>query len=445
VFSGTRIVTLVALVTATAAGATLFTAERARAAEPSAAETAQPLSLERALELVLVHDERAAQAAESRVAAEARVDKARSFFFPSLTLTGNYLRRGRASQFQEHNALNATLAVSLTLFDARGIPLYRQAAYERRAATLEESESRRLLGFEAADAYLATLGQERVVAAAQHRLEFARQSLADAKGRASAQIASSNDVTKAELEAATAERELVRAQAQLETAYLELGHLVGARVAPPLVEPRPLLDAAATPGGDAKTLVAQAQARRLDIAANREHARSAEEFAREPGMRWLPALGLTGQYKASNEAGLAGSHTDWFIGLTATWVVFDGGVRSADAEERGAEAEIARLDVRAGLRQVALDVEKALVELAHAQELEGKAQAAVDAARKNVSETNALYKQGLARALEVADATAGLYDAEVALAQESYGLGVALLDLRAALGLDPLGREPKKS
>jgi outer membrane protein TolC len=69
----------------------------------------------------------------------------------------------------------------------------------------------------------------------------------------------------------------------------------------------------------------------------------------------------------------------------------------------------------------------------------------VAAAQKNVSETSTLYKQGLARALEVADATAGLYDAEVALAQESYQLGVALLDLRAALGLDPLGREPQKS
>jgi outer membrane protein TolC len=439
--SGIREITIVV---ATVLASALLPADRVHAAEP-APPAAETLTLERALELVLVHDERAATAGQERLAAEARVERARAFFFPTVTLTGNYLRRGRASQFQEHDALSATAQLSLTLFDARGIPLYRQAAFERRAAALAETEARRLLTFEAADAYLATLGQERVVAAAQHRLDFARQNLADARGRASAQLTSSNDVTKAELEAATAERELVRAQAQLDAAYLELGHLVGTPVTPPLGEPQTLLAAAAAPGGDPGTLVAQAQARRLDLASQREHARAAEEFAREPDLRWLPALGLTGQYKASNESGLSGSHTDWFVGVSAVWVLWDGGTRDADADERDASAEIARLDVRARVRQVELEVRKALAALAHAQVVMGKAQAAVDAARKNVSETNELYKHGLARALEVADATAGLFDAEVALAQESYGLGVALLDLRAALGLDPLGREPKKS
>ncbi len=409
------------------------------------AGAAESLSLERAVDLVLAHDERAAIAERQSDAAAARVDKARSFFFPSVTLTGNYLRRGRKSQFQEYNALSATLQVNLTLFDARSIPLYRTATFERSAAELDAHEAQRLLGFEAADAYLATLGQERVVAAAQHRVDFARQNLADARGRAGAQLASSNDVTKAELEQATAERELVRAQGDLERAYLELGHLVGADLAPPLLEPRSLLDAAGAPAGEPGTLVAQAETRRLDVAADREHARAAVEFAREPRMRWFPALGLTGQYRATNEAGLAGNNTDWFLGVTATWLLYDGGTRGADADERDAQAEIAHLSLRADVRRVALEVRTAVTQLASAQQLVVKAQAAVEAARKNVSETSTLYKQGLARALEVANATAALFDAEVALAREGYGLGVALLDLRAALGLDPLGREPKKS
>jgi hypothetical protein len=41
----------------------------------------------------------------------------------------------------------------------------------------------------------------------------------------------------------------------------------------------------------------------------------------------------------------------------------------------------------------------------------------------------------------VSDASAGLFDAEVALARERYGLALAMLDLRAALGLDPAGQE----
>ncbi|MCJ7485987.1 MAG: TolC family protein, partial [Candidatus Aminicenantes bacterium] len=53
-----------------------------------------------------------------------------------------------------------------------------------------------------------------------------------------------------------------------------------------------------------------------------------------------------------------------------------------------------------------------------------------------------LYRQGLASALEVADANVSLFEAEVGLVQERYGLGVAFLNLEAALGLDPFGKEP---
>ncbi|TFG58253.1 MAG: TolC family protein, partial [Candidatus Aminicenantes bacterium] len=65
-----------------------------------------------------------------------------------------------------------------------------------------------------------------------------------------------------------------------------------------------------------------------------------------------------------------------------------------------------------------------------------------DVAKKNAAETAELYRQGLASALEVADANVSLFEAEVGLVQERYGLGVAFLNLEAALGLDPFGKEP---
>lgn len=50
----------------------------------------------------------------------------------------------------------------LTLFDARGFPLYRAARLEGEAAGLESLEARRLVAFEAADAFLTTLGSRQV-------------------------------------------------------------------------------------------------------------------------------------------------------------------------------------------------------------------------------------------------------------------------------------------
>ena len=72
-----------------------------------------------------------------------------------------------------------------------------------------------------------------------------------------------------------------------------------------------------------------------------------------------------------------------------------------------------------------------------------QATVAYEVARKNAAETTELYRQGLASALQVADANVSLFEAEVAFVQERYGLGVAFLNLEAALGLDPFGKEPR--
>lgn len=52
-----------------------------------------PLGLERAVQLALERNERGRTAQLQGEAADARVAKARAFFFPDLTLVGNYTRR----------------------------------------------------------------------------------------------------------------------------------------------------------------------------------------------------------------------------------------------------------------------------------------------------------------------------------------------------------------
>src|SRR5262245_42545561 len=56
------------------------------------------LDLPGAVDLALTRNERAAAAGERQVAAEARVDQARSFFFPDLNANGAYTRR----EFETH-------------------------------------------------------------------------------------------------------------------------------------------------------------------------------------------------------------------------------------------------------------------------------------------------------------------------------------------------------
>jgi outer membrane protein TolC len=418
------------------------------AASASTALAQPAVSLERVVGLAAQRNERARVSAAEAEAAAGRVQRARAFFFPELTLSGAYTRRlyetvrnvgdGRVT-ISRRDALSAQANLIVPLFDARLFPLYRAAKLEGLSASLAAAQERRLLGYEAADAFLMVLSQQHVVEAATRRLEFSRITLRDARARVEAGLVSSNDVTRSELEALTAEREIANARASAATARLELGFLVDTELQGELVRPEALFtEASRTPPG-AKQLIAAGVEKRLDLQSGQARVQALQASAAEPSRRLIPALAGVAQYRVTNEQGFSGRVGDGFAGLTATWPLFDGGERYGDKAEREglARAGVAEQDAR--VRSVALEVRRALVGLENAQSTQKVAASAREIAQRNVEETSALYRQGLGRALEVADANLRLFEAEVALARERYALALAFLGLRSAAGEDPPG------
>ncbi|TSC26726.1 TolC family protein [Corallococcus sp. Z5C101001] len=412
---------------------------------------AAPMTLERAVELASERNEAVLAAGQVAEAAHARVARARAFFLPTLTAGGTYTRRLRESTrevggqtvvLQKFNALGAAFTGRVTLFDARGFPLYKAAKLESEASKLDAVEARRQVAFSAANAFLVTLANQQVYQAAEQRLSYARQSLEDARARANAGLASTNDVTRAELELATAESNLAAAQGTAETSRLELGYLLVEPVQGQLAPPEPLLADAVRPAPPLDLLTQGATDRRPDILSARLRVRSLRENAKEPLARLLPSLGASAQYRLTNEAGLNGNVGDGFLAVDLTWTLFDGGTRYAERHERVANANAAELNTQAATRRVPVDIEQARVNLETTRAALARSEQAALAARKNAAETGILYRQGLSTALTLADASLSLFEAEVALAQNRYSLGVALLGLRAAVGLNPLGKEP---
>jgi outer membrane protein TolC len=418
---------------------------------PGEAASAEPLSLERAVALAAERNETAQAADERARAARARVAQARAFFFPELTATGRYTRRteettrnvgGEEVVLQRRNALSAAFNARLPVFNLRGIPLFQAARLQGEAAGLDAVEARRQVSFEAASAFLSTLAQQQVFQAAEQRLTFARKALEDAQARAKAGLASTNDVTRAELEVASAEVDLTNARNSAQTSRLELGYLLVAPVEGALAPPEALLSDAARPPESFNPLLEGAADRRPDILASRLRVKALEANAREPLARLLPSLDAFATYQLTNEGGLNARTTNGFFGLDLTWNLFDGGERYAERRERQALARAAALEEQAGTRRVDVDIQRARVALENAQAALSQSELAVRVARRNAEEQGILYREGLSTALTVADASLQLFEAEVALAQSRYSLGVALLGLRSAVGLNPLGKEP---
>ncbi len=418
---------------------------------PAAPAADVPLTLDEAVRLAVTRNERALASGERLAAAEARVSKAKAFFFPDLSAKGSYVRRASTVVSglsdsdlspQRLDVLTASATARQVLFDARALPLYRAARSDRDAARLEASEDRRSVARDAATAFLQTLALEQAAAAADRRAQLAAESLADARARFEAQIVGSNDVTRAALEQATADREKVRARNDVETALLALSNLLNAPLSGDLAPPRELLAEAEAGAPAADALVDEARGRRLDVAAKVKRAEALRFAAQEPMSRFYPSVTARADYGFTNDLGPAGRQTSWTWGLDLTWSIFDSGIRFADKAEREALARAASLDAKAQARAVELDVRTALASLGNARAAVQQANVALEAARKNAAETTTLYREGLSTAFAVADANQRLFEADVALVRERLGLALAVVDLRAARGLDPLGKEP---
>lgn len=412
------------------------------AREAAAQEAPGQLTLDQAVNLTLTRNERARISDLQVVVADGAVEKAFTAFLPILASTASGTQHATSLPKATSNSGQAAVTLSQPILNAPAFPLYAQARKLADAQREQNVDDKRLLGFTAASAFFGVLNAQDVVTAAERQRDNAKSNMANTQARAQAQLSSSNDVTKAQVDLSGAQREVENDQGVLDNALVQLAFTINAPVPTSLVPPRATLDAAAKPVGAADVLVRFALDHRPDVRVARYQAGAAHDFASEPMLRLVPTLGVQGQAVATTTASpITGRHDDETVTATLTWTLYDAGVRYADKHTRDAQAEIADLNGQLLLRNVEAQVRSAVGLLAAAQLAFRDAGDAMKFARQNVDETSILYKQGLATALELVDANDSRFTAEVNYATAEYAMAQAYLTLRQALGLDALGTE----
>jgi outer membrane protein TolC len=390
--------------------------------------------------MTIARNEQAKIADLNVVVADAAVQKAFTAFLPVLTAGGTDTQTVSVAPKAPYNVGTAALTVNQPLLTASAFPLYNQAknlADSQRASTVDQ---RRLLGFGAANAFFAVLNAQDIVAAAQRQLENAKANVDDTLARAQAQLASTNDVTKAKVDMMNAQHELETDKGNRDNAFIQLSFIINGAVPASINPPAPTLSAAQQVPGAPDALAQFALDHRQDVVAAKYAAAAAHDFAEEPLLRIIPTVGLQGQATGTTHA--AGVPWDnGSAGITLTWTIFDAGVRYADKRSRDAQADISELNLRYLARNVDAQVRGAIAQLVASQAAFHAADDGVKVARQNVEETAILYRQGLGTALELVDANDSRFTAEVNFASAEFAMAQAYLGLRQALGLDPLGTE----
>jgi outer membrane protein TolC len=394
------------------------------------------LTLDQAVQLAVTRNERAAVTDLNVVVSEAAVMKSRAAFLPGLAATSNGALAPADSA--PTATARAGLQFSQPIIAAPAWPLYSQALHGLDAQRAKTLDDKRQLAFDAAKAYLAVLLADQVAQAAQRKLDAAKANLAATDAQVKAQLVSSNDVTRAQVDLGDSERELANDQGNLDAAYVNLALLLNAKASAPLGTPAALLAASEKPLPAVETLVESSVARRPDLVAQKATALGAHDLALEPKLRWVPTLVAQANGTTLTNPSPSVHAVDGTLSLVASWTLFDGLSREADMQSRGAQAEIADLDTTALVRQIDAQVRTAAAQIAAAQKSVGAAQSAMEASRKSANETGILYRQGLARAIELVDANEQRFLAEVNHATARFALANAYIALLQAMGFGPL-------
>lgn len=399
----------------------------------------EAMTVDEAITLALANNERAAIARERLIQADGARREAWADLLPNLTASGGYRRTHPTGNLDQ-----GTLDLSLKIIDPASFPQLRMALALYEANLLDAAELKRALAFDVADAFAGVLAAEGLVEAADKRLAVNDEALKQARLNVEAGLVARNEQTRTEVERATAAGALVRTRSTATRGRLALGFLLGVALDRPLALPT-------VPVGDtpAAALMAEARRRRQDLMALEQRRIAALHGAREPMMAALPRLDLRGSAGDSTYLGgaddpraIASDTPYWSLGLVATWTLYDGGARYGRAERLASTAREAELDGRAARRRMELDVDVALEDLSTARATQATAEVRLQAAQRNQSETHARFANGLATAIEEADATASTYEASAELTRSRYALWQAWLAINRTVGRWPSGGEP---
>jgi outer membrane protein len=405
------------------------------------------LTLARALELVRTHHQthRLAEAEVER--AEAVRSQALSALLPEVAIEGRYTRQPERSfdtmtpvgtfstVIQEENVASGRASFNITLLEARNFVVLQRAGPAFESVEVRAKETEYLLDFQVAEIFLAVLSSEQLAEAARNRIAVAIKAKEDAQKKFEHGMSGSNDVTRAELELATAELLVTDAEGAIRDLRLQLERYVGEAARTPLVPPAELFTGAEA---SAEELTRRAHETRPDVVALKADAEAARISANEPLWGLVPSLKLDAFYDLTTQKSFTGENTGWGVTLSANWILYDRGRRYREADERTALAHRATLQLERGLEDATADVQRALVRRDRSKFALDRAEARLALSKKNAEEVAVRYREGVASAFELADANAQEFAANAEVARARFDLGVSILTLRRASGSSPL-------
>lgn len=357
-------------------------------------QSAFALTLQEAVALAQRSNPALAQTAARADAAEARLAQARAARLPTLTLSGEtgrgttdlggFVGFGRA----DVSPRGAALELRQPLFTGGAVGAAIDRARQGRDAALAQAGgAKALLGAQAAEAYVAVLAAQEILALNQAQLRQMEEISDQAQLRFKAGETPRTDLAQAQARLAEARAGLVRASGDVARTRAHFVAVVGA--GPDNLESLPASPPIPRSLDDAMTSALQTSPALL---AAQAQARAAEASVRYAQADRLPSLALTVTASSVRDQFFPGYRADGVtVGVQGRWTLFAGGLVNGKVDEARAGArdaqsgiESARAQVREAVTGAWEDVRTSRALVAAAADQEAAAVIALDSVRNEV-------------------------------------------------------------
>ena len=419
---------------------------------PALARTAEPWTLERAIQFALTNSPDARVARHRIAAAQAGLQQANAAFLPRLQVNASYLRTdnpmmvfgaalnqqafdfGLINDAPDADNLNLNGTITVPLYAGGRLQAGRKAAQANSEAARQQAEAvRHTLAFEVSRTFHSARKTREFIRATDAAVAAFESNLSIASKRFNAGTALKHEVLDVEVRLAQAKEDLVRARNANALTLRALRNLLGLDES--TMEISDTAPESALPAIEGKPL-------RPELVAASWRTRAAEAQVRQAQSGHLPRVGAFGRYDYDTGRYFDDSGDSYSAGVHVQWDLWDGDLTRARVKEARAVLEAAREEERKVKLAIDLEVEQARLNLKEAAERLTVTGKSVDQAAESAQLTRARFEQGLALATQVIDAETALTAARVRRAEAESDRQIAAAALRRALGQPQSSSDP---
>jgi outer membrane protein len=412
-------------------------------AQPGIAQAvaADTLTIHQAVQIGLDNHPSLRTAAANLRAASAGHKQAMSGYLPTVSFTASATHTEGVFVFnptipsrnQIYSSYSGGLSAQQVLFDfGKTIGKVGASTDLLDAAHADFTSARELVKVNVQIAYFGLLASQRVALVDADAVAQAEKHLTQAKAFYAVGRRPQFDVTKAELDLANANVNLIRATNQMQVARVQLENAMGNHPPQPygVVEPPEWEPAAAT----MDTARAAALKYRPELQAGRARVEANRALARATWSQHLPTLSAAGNWNWNNFEP-APLYPRWSATLQVSVPVFQGFSIDAQVEQADAAADAAQANLDAQSQSVLLEVEQAFLAFKESQERRVATTKLVEQAEQNLTLANKQYAAGVGTPLEVTDAQVSRANAQITNIQARYDYITSVVKLQRAMGI----------